>query len=249
MLKKMIFIPILIFLFACTSERPLYVSNSKPVDLGDAVQQVKTDVHESAASVQEHGIASDQEIKKNRVPEVTKVKLVPEIFHPGDTLGIEASGSDADGDPVTMIYEWMVNGESAGDGSSVGVPVQRGDKISVKITPYDGKENGEAVTLDREILNMPPMIAEEGSPVFDGTTYTYQLKASDPDGDSLTYSLKAAPESMKIDPITGLIQWNVPEEFSGMAKVSVLVEDGQGGRSEYDMNVSIKKEAPQGKNM
>lgn len=246
---KMMSVLILIFLFACTSERALQVSEHKPADLGKAIKAYESDVQESAAPGRAEEIISNGEIGTNRPPELTTVGFIPEVFHAGDTLGIEASGSDADGDPVTMAYEWMVNGEPAGDGSSVGLSIERGDKVSVKITPYDGKEYGKAVTLDQEILNMPPMIAQEGNPVFDGITYTYQLQASDPDGDALTYSLKEAPESMKINPATGLIQWNVPEEFSGMAKVSVLVDDGQGGRSEYDMNVSIKKEAPQEKSM
>ena len=53
------------------------------------------------------------------------------------------------------------------------------------------------------------MIVDHKNFNFDGSVYTYQVKATDPDEDKLTYSLKSAPAGMTIDPKTGAIQWNV----------------------------------------
>ena len=39
-------------------------------------------------------------------PELTSIKIMPEIFKAGDTLYVDVVGSDIDGDEVTILYEW-----------------------------------------------------------------------------------------------------------------------------------------------
>lgn len=163
---------------------------------------------------------------------------MPEVFKAGDKLYIDAEGSDIDGDDVSIVYEWTVNGEPAGNGRQVDGELKRGDGISVKITPFDGKIYGRSIILNREIRNMPPMLAEDKAFVFDGKTYAYQIKAADPDGDALTYSLKTAPDGMTIDS-SGLIRWNVTPDFKGEAPVTVSVSDGSGGEALMSFTVKI----------
>jgi hypothetical protein len=70
--------------------------------------------------------------------------------------------------------------------------------------------------------------------------YTYQVRASDPDGDALTYSMESPVKGMAIDPATGLLQWNVPAEFKGKTDVSITVGDGNGGTSTYSVTITIQ---------
>jgi len=175
---------------------------------------------------------------KNSPPEITKVKILPEIFKPGDNLNVDVSGNDIDGDEVSIAYEWTKNGEPAGNGKRIKLPLKRGDKISVKITPFDGELYGPSVILHREIKNMPPMIIEDKKFHFDGKAYTYQIKATDPDGDTLTYTLKQAPEGMVLDK-TGLITWKVNEKDKGRHPVTVQATDGHGGEALYNFDVTI----------
>jgi hypothetical protein len=176
---------------------------------------------------------------RNTPPELTKVKIMPEIFKPGDVLRVDVTGSDPDGDEVTFLYEWKKNGEPAGKGPAIESDVKRGDRISVKINPFDGTVNGVPIILEREIVNMPPVIADEKKIKFDGKTATCQMKASDPDGDPLAYSLKAAPQGMTIDPSTGLITWDVPRNFRGKVPVAVCVKDGHGGEATHTFDIDI----------
>lgn len=178
---------------------------------------------------------------QNNPPELTRVKLMPEVFKPGDRLYIEAEGSDIDGNEVTIIYEWTINGSPAGNSKEIDAQIKRGDRISVRITPYDGELYGSPVTLKREIGNIPPLISEEKLFTFDGNIYTYQIKASDPDGDVLTYSLKTAPDGMTVDS-SGLVRWNVPPDFKGKSPVAVTVIDGHGGESVLSFDVRIDSE-------
>jgi len=205
--------------------------NARETKKGDKVQ--------AKAIIDGKEIMSDIIEIENAPPEITRVKILPEIFKPGDTLNVEVSGSDIDGDDVTIAYEWTKNGEPAGNGKRLEIPLKRGDKISVRITPFDGELYGPAVILDRGIKNMPPMIIDDKKFSFDGKVYTHQINATDPDGDTLTYSLKTAPAEMTIEPSTGLVHWNVPLEFKGKTTATVSVTDSHGGEAVQSFTIDI----------
>ena len=56
-----------------------------------------------------------------------------------------------------------------------------------------------------------------------GVAYTYDVNATDPDGDTLTYSLTAAPAKMTIVATTGVISWK--PTAAGVFEVAVKVSD------------------------
>ncbi len=203
-------------------------------------QARKGDTLQARAYIQGREILSNKIDIGNTPPEIASIKILPEVFKPGDTLNVAVAGSDPDGDTVTFLYEWTKNGEPAGATERIEAQLKRGDRISVKVTPYDGESYGRPVVLDREIQNMPPMIQDHREFQFDGTRYTYQVKASDPDGDTLAYALEAPPEGMTIDKASGLLTWIVPAEFKGKKTVSVVVTDGQGGSAKYVLNITIQ---------
>jgi hypothetical protein len=170
------------------------------------------------------------------------VKLEPEVFKPGDNIRLEAAAEDPDGDEVAILYEWTINGYPAGSGKGLDAPLKKGDSISVRATPFDGEEYGRAVVLERKVGNQPPMITEHYDYSLEGEVYSYQVKAEDPDGDALSYSLKSAPEGMSIGAETGLVSWVLPDEFNGKAHFTVSVSDGQGAEAEQALTLMISKE-------
>jgi hypothetical protein len=204
---------------------------------------VRGDMVQARATFHNQEIYSNSVQVGNTPPEIRSVKIIPEVFKPGDMLGVDVVTFDIDGDPVTSLYEWTRNGSPAGTGKNIELPLHRGDAIAVTITPFDGTDYGVPVVLQREIRNMPPIIVEHKDSSFDGTVYTYQVKASDPDGDTLTYSLQSPPADMTIDPSTGLLKWTVPQEFTGKKDVSVVVSDGNGGTAQYSIEISIQSRA------
>ncbi len=206
----------------------------------NASEAKKGDKIQAKAIMQDKEILSNIITIKNTPPEFTKIKIMPEeVFKSGDTLYVDVAGSDADEDPVLISYEWTKNGEPAGNEQKISGPLKRGDKVSVKITLFDGEQYSRSITLDREIKNLPPMIIEDKNFTFDGKVYTYQIKAADPDGDPLAYSLKSSLDGMTINQATGLIQWNVPKDFKGKAPVTVSVTDGQGGEATQQLTFII----------
>lgn len=56
--------------------------------------------------------------------------------------------------------------------------------------------------------------------------YTYDVDASDPDGDTLTYLLTSSPGGMSISSSTGEISWTPSNSQAGMHNITVRVSDG-----------------------
>ena len=182
------------------------------------------------------------EAARNASPEIRGLQFVGGDGRPGNTLGVVAEGFDADGDPVQLEIAWMKNGQPAGTGNLLAAPVKRGDKVSVTVTPFDGKERGKSATLFREILNTPPAI--EGQEQFQVTdnAVTFHVRVSDADGDPLAYSLKDAPAGMSIDRKTGFVRWMTSPGTTGKVPFTVVVSDGSGGESTARFTVTIAEQ-------
>jgi hypothetical protein len=197
-------------------------------------------VIEARATIGDAVVMSNPVTIRNSPPEIGKVKMMPETYKPGDALSVDVTAADPDGEPVSILYAWSKNGAPAGTAERVSFALQRGDKITVSMTPFDGEDQGKSVFLEREIINIPPVILDHREFSFDGTTYSYQAKASDPDGDTLTYSLDSASNGMTIDSANGLLTWIVPPEFKGKKNVSIIVSDGHGGTAHYNLGITIR---------
>jgi hypothetical protein len=232
--------------FALTDAAVQWMVNGEPIEGADDIsftpqntQYGKGDIVQAKAVIEGREVLSNTAHLKNAPPEFTRVKLMPEVFKVGDTLYVDTSVTDVDGDEVSVSYKWKKNGEPAGEGRRIESPLKRGDRVSVAIMPFDGAEYGRQVILDRKIENLPPMIIEDTVFDFDGKTYTHRVRAEDPDGDSLSYALKSSENNITIDPESGIITWSVPKGFTGSSNVTVSVTDGQGGESTRELTFSI----------
>jgi hypothetical protein len=229
--------------FKVNDARIEWILNGGPVaGMGDTFTPsatTKGDKVQARAFVGEAEVSSEAIEIKNSPPELTRVKIMPEVFKPGDKINVEAAAEDADNDEVAISYEWTKNGEPAGEGKTMELPLKRGDIISVKVTPFDGQAYGESALLKREIKNMPPVITEDYKFKTSGRNWSHQIEAADPDGDTLAYSLKSAPPGMEVDPAKGLITWDVPRGFHGKATVVAVVNDGHGGEASHTFIVTI----------
>lgn len=77
------------------------------------------------------------------------------------------------------------------------------------------------------LFNNSPVI--ESDPITtakEGAAYTYDVEATDPNGDTLEFSLLVHPTGMTIDSTTGVITWTPTESQIGEIEVVVEVSDG-----------------------
>jgi hypothetical protein len=183
---------------------------------------------------------------KNTAPRITSLDVSPQNPVIGDTVKAEVSVFDREGDSVSIDYQWSKNEITLMNDSNVLSLMgdfKRGDEISLKVIPDDGNRKGNPLSIVITIANASPVIhPSQETFAFDGSFYSYQIRATDPDGDPLTYSLKSAPAGMTINPSTGLIQWNVPPDFKGKAPITVSVTDGYGGEAMQSFTLEITPE-------
>jgi len=198
----------------------------------------KGDRIQARASYKGRDVLSNVVVVNNAFPDFTKIKIMPEVFGPGDTLYVDAEADDADGDEVTIAYAWERNGESAGTAKAIGLPIKRGDKVTVRLTASDQTGKGQSVELKREIHNIPPHIDDTIASSCEENVCSFTVSASDPDGDDLVFSLKKGLSGMTIQSGTGFVQWMVPSTFSGAETVTVEVSDKHGGVASKDFRIS-----------
>jgi hypothetical protein len=239
-------LPLLVILplvFACSSDRK--APTPTPPAAGDVVSPTAQQGGESPV-VGESSRAPGAPVR-NSPPEIRGVQFVGGDGRPGNTLAVEMEGYDADGDPVQFEIAWQKNGQPAGTGNRLATPVKRGDKITVTVTPFDGIERGKSATLSREILNTPPTIEGQEEFQVSDNAVTFHVRASDADGDPLTYSLKDAPAGMSIDRKTGLVRWVTSPGTTGKVPFMVIVSDGSGGESTARFTVTIAEQPSSGR--
>lgn len=229
--SKIILMICLISLLSCSSKKEGKVTE------GPSHEAIKKETKTESDTVKYF-----EESAKNKPPRIVSVLVNPKFPVLGDTISVEVNSEDPDGDIVSLEYKWFKNGQElkeATDKLKLTEDFKRGDKIVLKIIPYDGKEKGNPGEAIIVVGNSPPIINTSSAPLkIENRRFTYQIKAEDPDGDPLIYSLKSAPSGMTINN-TGLIEWKVPDEFKGKVPVTVSVIDGHGGEVLYNFEVSI----------
>ena len=216
-----------IFLVACKGKEP-----PKPSGIAQAPpQEVKTAVTEGDKKT-----PPPTQVSPNQPPRVDYIDVIPLYPKIGNTIKVTAKATDPDGDEIKLIYQWFKNEEPLSETSDALVLTKenfkRGDNISLNVIPDDGKIKGSGGLMKVTLGNSFPEITSSPSEnKFDNRKFTYQVKATDPENDTLFYSLKTAPSGMTIEKTTGLIQWIVPQDFKGKAEIAVVVSDNHGGEA------------------
>ena len=142
----------------------------------------------------------------NSVPTAT-VSLAPTTPFTNDTLTATATKADADGNAVTLTYVWKVNGvtvktTSASNALTDTLDLSQpgngdpGQQVTVTVTPNDGTDPGSPV-----VSNTATVSTVNGTPSASGSNFaitkdagrSITLKATDPEGDTLTYTIVTPP--------------------------------------------------------
>lgn len=179
----------------------------------------------------------------NSPPSVAKMTFSPERIGAGSDVTATVEGKDPDaGDTVRFRYQWIINGHDAPmqtDPVLKGDLIKRDDTVALRVTPYDGVEDGPPMTsLPVTAGNSAPRITSAPPREFSARTYTYQLSAQDPDGDSVSFSLTKSPEGMRIG-ADGKIEWPLKQEYKGGYEVTVEADDGHGGKAAQEFKITL----------
>jgi hypothetical protein len=72
----------------------------------------------------------------------------------------------------------------------------------------------------------PEILTNPAPAAVAGYEYTYQVSASDQDGDRLSFSLRDHPQGMTVDFSAGMVRWTPGYNQTGGNHVTVIVSDG-----------------------
>jgi hypothetical protein len=188
-------------------------------------------------------VQDKQDIEKGRNVslKITKAKLQLESIDNTDRIRVIIDENQDSKKSVRYKYEWFKNSKPLGVNDDNITGFKKGDNIDVKITPIDGKQYGQPVLLNMNIVRVPPKIVENKTVSFDGNTLSHQVKAVDPDGGTLSYSLVDAPKDMTIDSESGIIKWHVKTEEYGKHNVNVMIKNSAGAEVIYPLSIDIGK--------
>ncbi|MBI5741045.1 MAG: putative Ig domain-containing protein [Nitrospirae bacterium] len=154
--------------------------------------------------------------------------------NPGDTISysLDVSPAGMTINSATGSVQWTPSAAQAGV-----------NPVTVRATDQGGLFAAQTFTVTVVVQQSPQPPVITSTPVTTATAgqlFNYQVTASDPNpGDTLTYSLDAAPAGMIIISSTGLLQWAPQAAHAGTHPVTVRVTDTAGLFAVQSFSVTV----------
>jgi beta propeller repeat protein/parallel beta-helix repeat protein len=155
----------------------------------------------------------------------------------GETLHLVLDATDPDGDSLTYSISSQPP-ESSFDtstGTFTWTPrYEQSGSYTVTFTVSDGDlSTSQTITITVENTNRAPEMQTIGDKsVYEGQTIEFEVEATDPDGQPLTYSLDMLPPGASFDTATGIFTWTPTYQQSGPNLLTFTVTDGELSDSE-----------------
>jgi hypothetical protein len=113
--------------------------------------------------------------------------------------------------------------------------------VTVTATDLAGLSTQQLVSVDitADTNNAPVFDAQPVTSAQADIQYSYQVLASDIDGDALSYHLLSNPQSMNIEEGTGLVTWLPTSEQRGPNRVVLEVRDVRGKTAQQDFTINV----------
>jgi hypothetical protein len=146
----------------------------------------------------------------DRRPTVTSVQISPAAPKRNDPVRAVVVASDPDGDPLSYAYSWTRNGVPVAGATDATYPPGnqvKGDALGVNVTVSDGTLSASAGT--QTLIVDSPAVLSSNAPTAAtyGQAVTFQVSATDPDGDSTgTFEVDYGPAGFKVDEL-GSVTW------------------------------------------
>jgi PKD repeat protein len=143
------------------------------------------------------------------------------------TLSFTVSATDADGNPLTYSVSGLPAGATFTNRVFTWTPgYSQAGSHSVTFTVSDGQaEDSETIAITVANVNRPPVLASiGGKQVDENFSLSFSTSASDPDGDSVTYSATSLPAGASFT--GGVFTWVPSFTQAGSHSVTFVATDG-----------------------
>ncbi|WP_242034769.1 Ig-like domain-containing protein [Microcystis flos-aquae] len=201
---------------------------------------VKLKAGETVSNINFGNQKIDQPIP-NQAPVFTST--APQTAQIGQLLTYRATATDANNDRLTYSLLNQPEGMAvdAETGSLIWQPKQNqigNNRVVLRVSDGKGGIATQEFFLNTKGINTPPQIISSPNTVtLINNTYSYEVRATDFDNDTLTYSLINPPEGMTINANTGLIVYT-PTNL-GKQTVEIKVSDGFGGTNTQSYQLQV----------
>ena len=162
----------------------------------------------------------------------------------GTTYVYELAATDPEGDPLTYELNDYYNAGAVLNGNRLEwtpTPGQANDYFRFIVTVSDGKgSTRQDWRVDVVPGSEPPTITSEpATSVKVGTTYVYEIAATDPEGNPLTYELNDRDRAGAV--LNGnRLEWTPTlEQVNDWFRFTVTVSDGTGASTKQDWRVDV----------
>ena len=110
---------------------------------------------------------------------------------------------------------------------------------------YDEKLQNFKVNIE-DNNRLPTITSEPESDGSEGKSFSYSVKATDPDKDTLVYELIYGPKGMSVNKQSGLVNWKPSFQQAGQHFIAFQVDDGKQGyfKQEFEIDVENINRAP-----
>jgi hypothetical protein len=157
----------------------------------------------------------------------------------GDTLTYSASGlpSGAGFNPSTRTFTWTPALDTAGT-------------YNIIFTVSDGRGGTDSETITITVtsappVNTPPVLNPIGNKsIQEEDALTFTVSATDPDGDTLTYSAAPLPSGASFNSQTGYFSWTPALDTAGTYNIIFTVSDGRGGTDSETITITVTSAPP-----
>jgi len=183
---------------------------------------------------------------------VTTLNDDPEITSTAPTTATEdveytynPTATDADLDTLT----WSLSGQPAGmtivaaTGAISWTPLEgvtTSGNVTLTVDDGNGGTDTEFFTITVTAVNDNPTITSTAATsATEGSEYVYNPTATDPENDTLEWSLSIAPTGMSINSVTGAISWTPAEGITTSGTITLTVSDGNGGTDDEVWTITV----------
>jgi hypothetical protein len=169
----------------------------------------------------------------NRAPTISGTPATS--VQAGTAYSFQPTASDPDGDTLTFSIQnrpsWATFSTSTGRLS--GTPSAAGTFSNIVISVSDGRGGTASlaaftITVTQAANRAPTISGNPATSVQAGTAYSFQPTASDPDGDTLTFSIQNRPSWATFSTSTGRLS-GTPSAAGTFSNIVISVSDGRGG--------------------
>ena len=189
------------------------------------------------------------DVKLNTAPVIVSTPvLIASVGHP---YVYSMIATDADNDPLSYVLTEGPSGmqvdQATGAVNWTPLLVDVGlENVTVRVNDPAGMATTQSFIIVVSPNGQPQILSTPPSSVEAGTLYSYQVVASDSDGDPLSYELPQAPSGMTINAVSGHITWTPLAAQRGGHAVSVRVTDPFGGIQIQNFTLTVNANvAPQ----